>query len=87
LPWCTSLAAFIKKLQACRNNAVSVAAGTAQAYLGGEDFFMCKRALCIGLAGATVSAAIAMTAIVISAGRVKADDPNSAPNPYHVVDN
>jgi streptogramin lyase len=38
--------------------------------------------LCVGLAGAAAVAAIAM-----SGGRVQADDPNSAPNPYHVVDN
>jgi DNA-binding beta-propeller fold protein YncE len=38
--------------------------------------------LCIGLAGAAV-----VGAMVVSAGRVQADDPNSAPNPYHVVDN
>jgi len=38
--------------------------------------------LCIGLAGAAV-----VGAMVASAGRVQADDPNSAPNPYHVVDN
>ncbi len=38
--------------------------------------------LCAGLAGAAAVAAIAM-----SGGRVQADDPNSAPNPYHVVDN
>ncbi len=41
-----------------------------------------KVTLCIGLAGAAI-----VGAIVVSAGRVQADDPNSAPNPYHVVDN
>ena len=34
-----------------------------------------------GLFGATVAGAIAA-----SAGQVQADDPNSAPNPYHVVE-
>lgn len=38
--------------------------------------------LCVGLVGAA-----AVAAIVMSGGRVQADDPNSAPNPYHVVDN
>ncbi len=38
--------------------------------------------LCVGLVGATVAAALA-----VFAGQVRADDPNSAPNPYHVVDN
>jgi DNA-binding beta-propeller fold protein YncE len=42
-----------------------------------------KRAiLCLGLFGAAVAGAI-----VVSSGRVQADDPNSAPNPYHAVDN
>jgi DNA-binding beta-propeller fold protein YncE len=38
--------------------------------------------LCAGLAGAA-----AVSAIAVSGGRVQADDPNSAPNAYHVVDN
>ena len=38
--------------------------------------------LCLGLVGAA-----AVVAIVMSGGRVQADDPNSAPNSYHVVDN
>src|SRR5580700_969243 len=37
---------------------------------------------CVGLVGAA-----AVAAFVMSGGRVQADDPNSAPNPYHVVDN
>src|SRR3984885_12625428 len=38
--------------------------------------------LWVGLFGAAVAGAV-----VVSAGRVPADDPNSAPNPYHAVDN
>jgi DNA-binding beta-propeller fold protein YncE len=38
--------------------------------------------LCVGLVGFSVAAAVA-----ISGGQVRADDPNSAPNPYHVVEN
>ena len=38
--------------------------------------------LCAGLAGAA-----AVSAIAVSGGRVQADDPNNAPNAYHVVDN
>ena len=41
-----------------------------------------KVMLCVGLVGATVA-----TALAVFTGRVRADDPNSAPNPYHVVDN
>ena len=37
--------------------------------------------LCVGFAGATIAAAI-----TLSGGQVRADDPNSAPNPYHVVE-
>ena len=36
--------------------------------------------LCVGLIGASIAAAVAL-----SGGQVRADDPNSAPNPYHVV--
>jgi sugar lactone lactonase YvrE len=46
------------------------------------DMRECVRiTLCAGLVGASVAAAIAL-----SAGRVLADDPNSAPNPYKVVE-
>jgi DNA-binding beta-propeller fold protein YncE len=38
-------------------------------------------ALCLGLVGAAVAGATAF-----STGQVQADDPNSAPNPYHVVE-
>jgi DNA-binding beta-propeller fold protein YncE len=38
--------------------------------------------LCVGLAGALAAATLA-----VLTGRVQADDPNSAANPYHVVDN
>jgi DNA-binding beta-propeller fold protein YncE len=41
-----------------------------------------RMTLCIGLVGVAVAGAI-----VVSAGLVQADDPNSAPNPYHVVEN
>ena len=37
--------------------------------------------LCVGLVGAAV-----VGAITFSTGQVQADDPNSAPNPYHVVE-
>jgi DNA-binding beta-propeller fold protein YncE len=37
--------------------------------------------LCLGLVGLSVAAAVA-----VSGGQVRADDPNSAPNPYHVVE-
>src|SRR5580704_8147906 len=37
--------------------------------------------LCAALTVAAVAAGLAMTG-----GRVQADDPNSAPNPYHVVE-
>jgi sugar lactone lactonase YvrE len=37
--------------------------------------------LCAGLVGTAVVAAVG-----VSGGRVQADDPNSAPNPYHVVE-
>src|SRR5580704_11094467 len=37
--------------------------------------------LCVGLVSAAVAGVFA-----ISAGPVQADDPNSAPNPYHVVE-
>jgi hypothetical protein len=37
--------------------------------------------LCAGLVGTSVAAAI-----VLSAGPLQADDPNSAPNPYKVVE-
>ena len=40
-----------------------------------------KITLCAGLVGTAVVGAIAL-----SSGQVKADDPNSAPNPYHVVE-
>ena len=38
--------------------------------------------LCVAVVGLATVAALAVTA-----GRVQADDPNSAPNPYHVVEN
>lgn len=38
--------------------------------------------LCVGVVSASVFGAVAM-----SVGTVQADDPNSAPNPYHVVEN
>jgi hypothetical protein len=37
--------------------------------------------LCVGFVGAAVAGAI-----TLSTGQVQADDPNSAPNPYHVVE-
>jgi len=40
-----------------------------------------KMTLCMGLIGAAVVGVVA-----ISGGPVQADDPNSAPNPYHVVE-
>ena len=41
-----------------------------------------RATFCLGLVGAAIAAAFAMT------GRqAQADDPNSAPNPYHVVEN
>jgi hypothetical protein len=45
---------------------------------------MCERAritLCAALFGAAIIGALAL-----AGGQVQADDPNSAPNPYHVVD-
>jgi DNA-binding beta-propeller fold protein YncE len=36
--------------------------------------------LCLGLVGAAVAA------VAVSGGKVRADDPNSAPNPYHIVE-
>ena len=41
-----------------------------------------KITLCVGLVSVTVVAG----AVAISGGKVQADDPNSAPNPYHVVE-
>jgi len=46
---------------------------------------MRKRASLV-LGAGLIATAIA-GALAVSAGRVQADDPNSAPNPYHVVDN
>jgi DNA-binding beta-propeller fold protein YncE len=40
-----------------------------------------KTTLCVGLVGLCVAAAIALPG-----GPVRADDPNSAPNPYHVIE-
>jgi hypothetical protein len=41
-----------------------------------------KLPLCVGLVGAAVVVGVA----AISSGQVRADDPNSAPNPYRVVE-
>jgi len=80
------LAAKNEKVQARRRAVAVQRADAATAPRQSEGgLIMRQRArvtLCVGLVGAAVVGGLA-----VSAGRVQADDPNSAPNPYHVVDN